>query len=151
MIGGRHYSEDGTWWWDGAAWRPTISPDGCHRWNGQEWIRIAPASVPAVQPASAHSAWRDASSVWALPAPAPGHAPNPYPQPQAEVPTEYLEVSAPRGPITIERVAVVAALLITAVALAMVGNTIYTQRFATHQAAGNFATVKHSLAVQPTP
>ena len=25
------------WWWDGAQWRPAISPDGMWRWDGRGW------------------------------------------------------------------------------------------------------------------
>jgi hypothetical protein len=32
------------WWWDGAQWRPAISPDGRWRWDGRTWV---PAAVMA--------------------------------------------------------------------------------------------------------
>jgi hypothetical protein len=38
------FSADGFWWWDGAEWRPAISPDRLWRWNGQSW---EPARLPA--------------------------------------------------------------------------------------------------------
>jgi hypothetical protein len=38
------FSDDGFWWWDGAAWKPAVSPDRLWRWNGQAWI---PAQAPA--------------------------------------------------------------------------------------------------------
>ena len=44
------YSEDGFWWWDGASWKPAVSPDRLWRWNGQTWV---PAEAPAA-PAAAH-------------------------------------------------------------------------------------------------
>ena len=40
------YSDDGFWWWDGASWKPAVSPDRLWRWNGQTW-------VPAQQQAAA--------------------------------------------------------------------------------------------------
>lgn len=41
------FSADGFWWWDGAEWRPAISPDRLWRWNGQSW---EPARLPAAPP-----------------------------------------------------------------------------------------------------
>lgn len=38
------FSADGFWWWDGAEWKPAISPDRQWRWNGTDW-------VPAMQAA----------------------------------------------------------------------------------------------------
>jgi hypothetical protein len=38
------YSDDGFWWWDGASWKPAVSPDRLWRWNGQTWV---PAQPPA--------------------------------------------------------------------------------------------------------
>ncbi len=32
------FSDDGFWWWDGAAWKPAVSPDRLWRWNGQAWV-----------------------------------------------------------------------------------------------------------------
>ena len=40
------YSDDGFWWWDGASWKPAVSPDRLWRWNGQTWI---PAQAPAAE------------------------------------------------------------------------------------------------------
>ena len=31
------FSADGLWWWDGAEWKPAVSPDRLWRWNGQAW------------------------------------------------------------------------------------------------------------------
>ncbi|MGH7763834.1 MAG: hypothetical protein ACREOM_05385 [Candidatus Dormibacteraceae bacterium] len=31
------FSADGLWWWNGAEWKPAISPDRLWRWNGQAW------------------------------------------------------------------------------------------------------------------
>jgi hypothetical protein len=38
------FSDDGYWWWDGAVWKPAVSPDRLWRWNGQTWV---PAHAPA--------------------------------------------------------------------------------------------------------
>src|SRR5579859_1529429 len=38
------FSDDGFWWWDGASWKPAVSPDRLWRWNGQTWV---PAQAPA--------------------------------------------------------------------------------------------------------
>jgi len=32
------FSDDGFWWWDGASWKPAVSPDRLWRWNGQTWL-----------------------------------------------------------------------------------------------------------------
>ena len=32
------FSDDGFWWWDGASWKPAVSPDRLWRWNGQTWV-----------------------------------------------------------------------------------------------------------------
>ena len=37
------FSADGFWWWDGAEWKPAISPDRRWRWNGTGWV---PAPAP---------------------------------------------------------------------------------------------------------
>jgi hypothetical protein len=37
------FSDDGFWWWDGASWKPAVSPDRLWRWNGQTWV---PAQTP---------------------------------------------------------------------------------------------------------
>jgi Flp pilus assembly pilin Flp len=37
------FSADGFWWWDGAEWRPAVSPDRLWRWNGQSWEPAPPA------------------------------------------------------------------------------------------------------------
>jgi hypothetical protein len=34
------------WWWDGAQWRPAISPDGRWRWDGRTWVPAAPVAGP---------------------------------------------------------------------------------------------------------
>jgi hypothetical protein len=31
------FSADGLWWWDGAEWKPAVSPDRLWRWNGRDW------------------------------------------------------------------------------------------------------------------
>ena len=41
------YSDDGFWWWDGASWKPAVSPDRLWRWNGQTWIPAQQQSTPA--------------------------------------------------------------------------------------------------------
>ncbi len=40
------YSEDGFWWWDGASWKPAVSPDRLWRWNGQGWVPAQAAAAP---------------------------------------------------------------------------------------------------------
>jgi hypothetical protein len=35
------------WWWDGAQWRPAISPDGRWRWDGRTWVPAAASSGSA--------------------------------------------------------------------------------------------------------
>jgi hypothetical protein len=32
------FSIDGFWWWDGAEWKPAVSPDRLWQWNGLTWI-----------------------------------------------------------------------------------------------------------------
>jgi hypothetical protein len=32
------FSADGFWWWNGAEWKPAVSPDRQWRWNGQTWV-----------------------------------------------------------------------------------------------------------------
>ena len=39
------FSDDGFWWWDGATWKPAVSPDRLWRWNGQTWVP-AQATAP---------------------------------------------------------------------------------------------------------
>jgi hypothetical protein len=34
------------WWWDGAQWRPAISPDGRWRWDGRTWVPAGPTAGP---------------------------------------------------------------------------------------------------------
>jgi hypothetical protein len=41
QTGGFQLSPDGSWWWDGTAWRPALSPDGRMRWTGQAWVSTA--------------------------------------------------------------------------------------------------------------
>ena len=41
------FSDDGFWWWDGASWKPAMSPDRLWRWNGQGWVPAAQAGGPA--------------------------------------------------------------------------------------------------------
>ena len=36
------FSADGFWWWDGAEWKPAVSPDRQWRWNGQGWVPARP-------------------------------------------------------------------------------------------------------------
>ena len=36
------FSADGFWWWDGAEWKPAISPDSLWRWNGTGWVAAPP-------------------------------------------------------------------------------------------------------------
>jgi hypothetical protein len=36
------FSADGLWWWDGADWKPAVSPDRLWRWNGLAWEPAAP-------------------------------------------------------------------------------------------------------------
>ncbi len=38
------FSADGFWWWDGAEWKPAVSPDRQWRWNGQTWVPATPAA-----------------------------------------------------------------------------------------------------------
>jgi hypothetical protein len=44
------FSDDGFWWWDGAEWKPAVSPDRLWRWTGQTWV---PAQQAAAAPAAA--------------------------------------------------------------------------------------------------
>jgi hypothetical protein len=37
------FSADGFWWWDGAEWKPAVSPDRQWRWNGEGWVPARPA------------------------------------------------------------------------------------------------------------
>ena len=39
------FSADGFWWWDGAEWKPAISPDGLWRWTGQGWVPAKPLAA----------------------------------------------------------------------------------------------------------
>ncbi|HUY74357.1 MAG TPA: hypothetical protein VMW11_07580 [Candidatus Dormibacteraeota bacterium] len=39
------FSADGLWWWDGAEWKPAVSPDRLWRWNGQAWEPAASGSA----------------------------------------------------------------------------------------------------------
>jgi hypothetical protein len=43
------YSDDGFWWWDGASWKPAVSPDRLWRWNGQTWVPAQAPAAPAAQ------------------------------------------------------------------------------------------------------
>jgi len=45
------FSDDGMWWWDGASWKPTLSPDRRWRWDGERWVSAQPGSSPRVSPA----------------------------------------------------------------------------------------------------
>ena len=56
-----HYSPDGRYMWDGAAWVPalrsavpagaTLSPDGNYYWNNSAWVPVMPAApAAATQP-----------------------------------------------------------------------------------------------------
>jgi hypothetical protein len=51
-------SDDGRFWWDGAAWQPLYSPDGAHRWDGARWVPVAAPTgdLPAWLPAESASA-----------------------------------------------------------------------------------------------
>ena len=40
------FSDDGFWWWDGASWKPAVSPDRLWRWNGQTWVPAQAAPPP---------------------------------------------------------------------------------------------------------
>jgi hypothetical protein len=46
------------YYWDGARWVSTLSPDGRHRWNGQAWTPV-PGGPYYVQPAATRvpTAW----------------------------------------------------------------------------------------------
>ena len=41
------FSDDGFWWWDGASWKPAVSPDRLWRWNGQTWVPAQAVAGPA--------------------------------------------------------------------------------------------------------
>src|SRR2546430_17644980 len=41
------FSDDGFWWWDGASWKPAVSPDRLWRWNGQAWAPATHTGGPA--------------------------------------------------------------------------------------------------------
>lgn len=48
---GNSFSGDGSWWWSGQAWLPTVSPDRRWRFNGVTWTPAAqrvwaPRGVP---------------------------------------------------------------------------------------------------------
>ena len=47
------FSDDGFWWWDGASWKPAVSPDRLWRWTGHTWV---PAQAPGVPRAAGHGA-----------------------------------------------------------------------------------------------
>jgi hypothetical protein len=48
------HSDDGFWWWDGASWKPAVSPDRLWRWNGQSWVPAqAPVTTQAKGPGNA--------------------------------------------------------------------------------------------------
>ena len=48
------YSEDGFWWWDGASWKPAVSPDRLWKWTGQTWVPAQTSGeAPAKGPGSA--------------------------------------------------------------------------------------------------
>ena len=36
------FSPDGAWYWDGAAWVPTLTPDARWRWDGRAWQLVRP-------------------------------------------------------------------------------------------------------------
>ena len=38
------FSIDGFWWWNGAEWKPAVSPDRLWQWNGQAWVPRARAA-----------------------------------------------------------------------------------------------------------
>lgn|GEM_PF-709445 len=38
------FSADGFWWWDGAEWKPALSPDGLWRWTGNGWVPARPVA-----------------------------------------------------------------------------------------------------------
>jgi hypothetical protein len=40
------FSADGFWWWDGAEWRPAVSPDGLWRWSGAGWVPARASAAP---------------------------------------------------------------------------------------------------------
>jgi hypothetical protein len=59
-------SPDGLFYWNGAAWVPTLSADGRHRWNGTEWAAIAAGAAAQPGHASSHASARVATS-WTRP------------------------------------------------------------------------------------
>jgi hypothetical protein len=40
------FSADGFWWWDGAEWKPAVSPDGLWRWTGTGWVPAKASTGP---------------------------------------------------------------------------------------------------------
>jgi hypothetical protein len=44
-----HISSDGSHYWDGTAWRSTLSPDGNYRWDGSRWLRMTAHQQPLVE------------------------------------------------------------------------------------------------------
>src|ERR1700704_3493326 len=40
------FSADGFWWWDGAEWKPAVSPDGLWRWTGAGWVPAMAHKAP---------------------------------------------------------------------------------------------------------
>lgn len=59
-------SPDGLFYWNGAAWVPTLSADGRHRWNGTEWAAIAAGAAAQPGYGSSHASARVATS-WTRP------------------------------------------------------------------------------------
>ena len=51
------FSADGFWWWDGAEWRPALSPDRLWRWNGQSWEPSRLAAAPRSGGGTAAAVW----------------------------------------------------------------------------------------------
>ena len=41
------FSADWAWWWDGAEWKPAISPDRLWRWDGQRWVPAVAGPRPS--------------------------------------------------------------------------------------------------------
>jgi hypothetical protein len=41
------FSADWAWWWDGAEWKPAISPDRLWRWDGQRWVPAVVGRPPS--------------------------------------------------------------------------------------------------------
>ena len=46
------FSDDGTHWWDGYAWR-LVSSDGDRVWDGSEWMPMSQAAEPEYEPEEA--------------------------------------------------------------------------------------------------